>query len=396
MKHLNLLIKPASSLCNMRCRYCFYSGISAVRETASYGIMSGEITDKIINNVFKDINDKDEITFAFQGGEPALAGLSWYRHFVENVASRKRDITVHYAFQTNGLLIDESWCDFFRAHNFLIGLSIDASPRFHDRNRISTAGEGTWQACLRSKHLLDKYQVEYNILCVLTNDLAKEPDKAWRFIQNERIRYIQFIPCLDPPEEQANAGREVSNHRGVANQRGAALGPGDDSGNILRPVQFAKFYSRLLYWWTREMEKGNYISIKFFDDVVHYFCRGIPTACGINGQCHNQYVVEADGSVYPCDFYAFDRYKTGNLTESTLREIFDAEQTQNFLNEKLELPKICEKCDFNTACRGGCKRMRNVMYIGANEVVCGYRSFLEKCLGPLENTVQRVFQEGTQ
>jgi uncharacterized protein len=369
MKRLSLLIKPASSLCNMRCRYCFYQDIGAVRETSSYGIMSDETRDAVIDNVFKDVNDGDEITFAFQGGEPSLAGLSWFSGFVEKAASQNRNAVVRYAFQTNGLLINEQWCEFFHENDFLIGLSVDASPRFHDRNRLSASGGGTYHACMQTKELLEKCRVEYNILCVLTNDLAKEPEKAWRFIQNEKIRYIQFIPCLEPP--------------------------GTDRGspeNVLRPARFAKFYSRLLRWWIEELERGNYISVKFFDDVAHYFQRGVPAACGIDGQCHNQYVVEADGGVYPCDFYALDRYKIGNLVQSTPRTLFDGEKTREFINEKPELPAMCGDCGFFGMCRGGCKRMRNVMYVDAGGIVCGYRAFLEKSLEPLQSAVRRVFQ----
>ena len=370
MKHLNLLFKPASSLCNMSCRYCFYSDISATRHTPSFGIMPPAATDKIIENIFKDINDGDEINFGFQGGEPTLAGLPWFRHFVENAASRKKKTVIHYAFQTNGLLLDESWCEFFHEKDFLVGLSIDAGKRFHDRNRLSPGGEGTFETCLRSKELLEKYHVEYNILCVLTSDLAKEPKKVWNFIQNEKIRYIQFIPCLEPPPGNP--------------------APRKANGNVLRPMQFAEFYSRLLPLWIKELENGNYISVKLFDDVVNYFCKGNPTACGIDGQCSHQYVIEADGSVYPCDFFAFDRYKIGNLTESTPRELFDTEKVRNFLHEKPELPAICKSCRFFKACRGGCKRMRNVMYAGAGGAVCGFQSFLKKCLGPLRLTVRRV------
>jgi len=332
--------------------------------------MPAEVTDKILDNIFRDIDDKDEINFAFQGGEPTLAGLPWYRHFIETVSARKNNCAVNYAFQTNGLLLDETWCDFFRENKFLVGLSIDAAKRFHDRNRFSGKGAGTFTACMQSKELLEKNHVDYNVLCVLTSDLAKEPERAWRFIINENIRYIQFIPCLEPPDNQQDLGKST--------------------GNTLRPALFAKFYSRLLPLWISEFEKGNYISIKLFDDVVNYFLKGIPGSCGINGVCHNQYVIEADGGVYPCDFYAFDRYKSGNLSESTPREIFDTEKVQSFLNEKPELPKICESCRFSNACHGGCKRMRNVMYAGAGDIACGFKSFLEKCLDPLDITIRRA------
>jgi len=336
--------------------------------------MAQDTTDKIVDNIFKDINDKDDITFGFQGGEPTLAGLPWFRHFVEKVSLRKNGAAIHYSFQTNGLLLDESWCEFFRENNFLIGLSIDAGKRFHDHNRLFPSGEGSYAACLLSKELLEKNHVEYNILCVLTNELADEPDKVWNFILNEKVRYIQFIPCLEPPP----AGN--SDHKRPA-------------GTILRPAQFAAFYSRLLPWWIKELESGNYISVKMFDDVVNYFCRGIPASCGIDGRCHNQYVIEADGSVYPCDFYAFDRYKIGNLVESTPRELFDTEKVRDFLREKPEPSKICGSCDFFPKCRGGCKRMRNVMYISQDGAMCGYKTFLDKCLGRMEYSLQLMKQQ---
>jgi len=357
----------------MRCQYCFYTDISAERDIPSYGIMPADTADKIIDNIFKDINDRDEITFGFQGGEPAIAGLPWFQRFVENIASRKMNVKVNYSFQTNGILLDESWCEFFHQNNFLIGLSIDGGQRFHNSNRLLPNAEGTFKAAMKNKELLEKKQVEYNILCVLTNALAKEPDKVWRFIMNENIRYIQFIPCLEPPPSMTL--RQLA-------------------ANTLRPAFFAQFYARLLPLWIKELENGNYISVKFFDDVVNYFGRGVPTSCGINGHCNNQYVIEADGSVYPCDFYAFDQYKIGNLTETAPREIFDTEKVRAFLSEKPKLSKICESCGFLSKCRGGCKRMRNVMYTGHDGAVCGFRSFLEKCLEPLETTVRKVFSRG--
>jgi uncharacterized protein len=190
---------------------------------------------------------------------------------------------------------------------------------------------------------------------------------------NENIRYIQFIPCLEPP---------------AGDKSGVKHFP----GNVLRPALFTHFFSNMLPLWINEFEKGNYISIKQYDEVVNYFCRGIPTACGIDGRCHNQYVIEADGSVYPCDFYCYDQYKIGNLAENTPRELFDTEKVRDFVKERPVLPKVCGSCRFLSKCRGGCKRMQNVMYGGTSGTVCGLRTFLEKCLGPLEMTVRRALE----
>jgi uncharacterized protein len=321
---------------------------------------------RIIENVYKDLEDGDEVTFIFQGGEPTLAGLDWFKRFTGYAASLQRNVKVNYALQTNGLLIDDSWAEFLHDHNFLTGLSIDAGAAFHDSNRLDTGGAGTWKTCLQSKALLEKHGAEYNILCVLTNELAGDPDKAWRFILNEKIRFIQFIPCLGSLDES-------------------------EAPSALRPARFARFYSRLYYWWLKELEKGSYISIKFFDDTASFFLRGIPAACGIDGQCRSQYVVEADGSVYPCDFYVLDHYNAGNLTRHTLGELSGSEKMRAFLQEERNLPELCLSCGYLKMCGGGCKRMRDAVYYGSAGSVCGYRIFLEKCLKPLEYTVRKFF-----
>jgi uncharacterized protein len=351
----------------MRCCYCFYYDISEHRQTHSYGIMPVDVMNRIIGNVYRDLDDKDEITFAFQGGEPTLAGLDWFRQFTERVGLQNKNVKVNYTIQTNGLRIDNTWAEFLSKNDFLVGLSIDGGEKIHNRNRPDADGEGTFIRCLGSKVLLEKNKVKYNILCVLTNELAAEPDKVWRFIQNEKIRFIQFIPCLERLDGQGAFPF------------------------ALKPARFALFYSRLYYWWMKELESGSYISIKLFDDTANYFLKGLPTACGIDGRCHPQYVVEANGSVYPCDFYVLDEYNTGSLTEHTLYELFSSEKTQSFLKEERSLPKLCLSCPYFRACRGGCKRMRNVMYYGESGAVCGYKMFLDKCLEPLEHTVRRYF-----
>jgi uncharacterized protein len=368
MKRLSLLIKPASALCNMRCRYCFYYDVGEHRQTHSYGVMKPETMVHIIDSIQKDLNEKDEVTIAFQGGEPTLAGLNWFENFVSYFAAGlKKEVKVNYALQTNGLLIDDPWAEFLHKNNFLVGLSIDANAKIHNSNRLDSNGRGTFDACMQTKALLEKNKVEYNILCVLTNDLAGEPDKVWNFILHEKIQYIQFIPCLEGLDEK------------------------ESSPFALRPPRFANFYSRLYHRWVNELENGTYISVKLFDDTANFFFRGIPSACGINGRCYSQYVVEADGGVYPCDFYVLDNYNTGNLTRQTLHELFDSKRMQDFLLEERSLPKLCLSCPYLKMCKGGCKRMQNAVYFGTSGTVCGYKMFLDKCLQPLEYAVRKHF-----
>jgi uncharacterized protein len=329
--------------------------------------MKNETMIRIIDSVFKDLDDRDDLTIAFQGGEPALAGLGWFENFTTYVASLKRNVMIHYAFQTNGLLLDENWAQFLKEHDFLVGLSIDANAKVHNKNRPGPGGEGTFLACLRSKALLEKHGVDCNILCVLTNELGGMPGKVWNFILNEKVRYIQFIPCLE------------------------GLDGKEESPFTLRPAKFANFYIRLYSLWVKELEKGSYISVKFFDDTANYFFRNLPNACGIDGGCQSQYVVESDGSVYPCDFFVLDGYNTGNLAEKTPKELFYSEKMQAFIREERDLPGICLSCPYRDRCGGGCKRMRNTMYYGSGASFCGYKKFLDTCLESLEYTVKKHF-----
>ena len=168
MKQISVLIKPASSLCNIRCKYCFYANVSALREVRSFGKMTLEVAEKMITNIFQDLADGDVLTLAFQGGEPTLAGLSYFEHIVALVVAQVKQIDVHYTIQTNGMVINEQWCRFLKANNFLVGLSIDGHPLYHDLNRIDPKGSGTFHRVMLTKQLFDTYDIDYNVLCVLT------------------------------------------------------------------------------------------------------------------------------------------------------------------------------------------------------------------------------------
>ena len=232
MKHISVLIKPASSLCNIRCKYCFYSNVSSLREVRSFGKMKAEVAQKMIDNIYQDLADGDQLTLAFQGGEPTLAGLSYFKLITKLVSQQSKNVSVQYALQTNGILINENWCRFLKAHDFLVGLSIDGHPMYHDLNRVDTKGRGTFHKVIKTKQLFDTFEIEYNVLCVLTNQLAKEAKKVFQFIQDQNIHFIQFIPCLDDLETT-----EV-NH------------------NALTPKIFAGFYKEILACWLAELRKG--------------------------------------------------------------------------------------------------------------------------------------------
>lgn len=352
MKHISVLIKPASSLCNLRCKYCFYADVSSLREVHSYGRMKKEVAEKMIKNIFSDLENGDELTLAFQGGEPTLAGLKYYENIVQLVKQQEKKVYVHYAIQTNGMLINFAWCKFFKENNFLVGLSIDGLPLYHNQNRVDVRGKGTFQKVLHTKRLFDKFEIEYNVLCVLTNQLAKEATKVFHFLKNESIRFVQFIPCMDDLDAKGN------------------------SSYSLTPKNFSIFYRELLQLWLNDLISGHYISIKLFDDVVNLLVNKQITACGILGNCQIQYVIEADGSVYPCDFYVLDEYRMGYIQEETLRELFEKESAVSFICAPRKLTDFCQNCELKRICQGGCKRMKDVMYVDKENNICGYKELL--------------------
>lgn len=364
MKNIHVLIKPASSLCNLRCTYCFYADISSIRDVRSYGKMKTETLKKMIENIFTDLENGDQLSLMFQGGEPTIAGLGYFQQLIAYIKEQDKKVHVNYSIQTNGTLINEKWCKFLKENNFLVGLSIDGLETFHDLNRLDPSGRGTFQRVLQTKKLFDRYEIEYNVLCVLTNQLAREPKKVFNFIKKQQIEFIQFIPCLD---ELDNENRE---------------------SYVLTAERFHSFYKKLFSLWLEELKSGHYISIKLFDDIYNFFVKNQLTVCGINGECTVQYVIEADGSVYPCDFYVLDEYRLGYIQEQTLKELFNQPNVRKFLLSNKQQSSYCQTCKYKNHCCGGCKRMGTEMYVNSEENFCGYQAVLDLFLskvGEIQN-----------
>lgn len=368
MKKISVLIKPSSSLCNIRCKYCFYADVTSLREVRSYGKMKPETTEKMIEHLFIDLADGDELSIGFQGGEPTLAGLSYFKHLITCVQKQTKKVSVHYSIQTNGILINKKWCAFLKENNFLVGLSIDGTPILHDMSRLDPRGRGTFQKVIQTKRLFDDYSIDYNVLCVLTQELAQHAKDIFIFLKQENIHYVQFIPCLDE------------------------LNPSEKSAYALTPQKFFQFYHDILPLWLTELASGHYISIKLFDDIFNLIVRKEVNACGLVGNCSIQYVIEGDGSVYPCDFFALDEYRMGFIQEMGLKELFSSKIAKQFLYSRplSKIPSKCTSCPFLNICRGGCKRMKNSMYVDEKSDFCGYQSFLNEFIPKITNIMDLI------
>lgn len=356
MPPVNILIKPASSACNMACGYCFYKDVAANRQTAFEGMLTPAHMERVIR---AGLAYADHLcSFAFQGGEPTLAGLPFYRSVVALQEKHKKPgVRVQNAIQTNGLLIDEEWAAFLAANDFLVGLSLDGPAELHNRNRSDSRGKGTYNQVLRAAKLLEKHGVPFNILCVVTGANARATEKLYSFYKKQGFTHLQFIPCMEPLEQQ----------------RGAA-------GYHLSAAGYGAFLIRLFDLWFADLQRGTYISIRHLDNWLSMLLGERPEACNMTGQCAVQFVVEGDGGVYPCDFYVLDEWRLGTVGALSFAEMERSAVAARFISASRFVPEDCKVCRFAALCRNGCRRDRLPDEAGRPGINCycaAYRMFFE-------------------
>ena len=359
MPPVQLLIKPSSGNCNLRCRYCFYYDEMGRRETASYGFMSLETLENLVHKSMDYAEGSCD--FAFQGGEPTLSGL---RFFEQLLALEKKyntkGLTVHNSIQTNGYGLGEEWADFFAANHFLVGVSLDGIRPTHDAYRRTPKGEDSFWEVKKTINLFQKKQVDFNILTVVNRRTAQRIRKIYELYQKEGWHYLQFIPCLDPLGEQAG-NREYS----------------------LTPEAYGEFLVTLFDLWYADLCQGRQPYIRMFENYIGILMGIQPEACDQRGRCSIQHVVEADGSVYPCDFYVMDAYRMGSFNEDDVEELRRRGESLGFVQASLRGKEACEACPYGFICRGGCRRNRQVEADGAlgdNYFCSSYKRFFEAAL----------------
>ncbi len=360
----SVMIKPSSGNCNMRCKYCFYCDEMDKREQSSYGFMSEETLKNVIRKTM--LQTERQITYAYQGGEPTLRGLDFFK---KAVAFQKQyninHIQVSNALQTNGYGLTEEWCQFFKENNFLIGVSVDGTQKLHDTyRRAAGSGAATYDVVASHIDMLEKYGVDYNILTVVTEDKAKCAEEIYRAYKKQGWNFQQYIECLDPLGE-------------VCGQKPYSL----------QPLSYGIFLTELFDLWYADFKKGKQPYIRRFENYVGILA-GYPTeACDQRGTCGVQLVVEADGSAYPCDFYMLDEYRLGNFNENRLPDMNRRREEIGFVDRSRKVCSECKQCAYYGICRDGCQRSRD--YIPEEDAYIshfceGYRYFFDHCLSRLQ------------
>ncbi len=331
---LSVLIKPSSSLCNMRCTYCFYHNEAEHRDVAFTGFMSDETADQLICKAFAASDDG--VFFAFQGGEPTLVGLAFFERFVRKVKEvNTKNLPVVYTLQTNGLHMDAAWAKFLRDNRFLVGLSCDGDKLVHDKLRPDAAGKGTFDRVVAAAACMKKYGVEFNILTVVTKQVAKHIKKVYTAFRKQGFGYLQFIPCIAP------------------------LGKEDYVKYVPDNKEYYQFLSRLFDVWYSDFVAGRYCSIRYFDNLYHIYKNQGAEQCGMQGHCNIQFVIEGNGDVYPCDFYCLDEYLLGNIHTATFAELASSAAAKAFLANPCGDDGRCRDCAYTKYCANGCRRYRD-------------------------------------
>ncbi len=347
------MIKPASSLCNLRCKYCFYCDVASHRDVFSLGIMEEKTSENLIQSALK-FADGGSVAFAFQGGEPLIAGLDYFEYFTKKVREYNlKGSEIFYSIQTNGTLVTDEWARFFFENKFLVGLSLDGDYE-GNRFRVDEKGQNAYYKITRAAKKFERYGVEFNILTVLTGYCAENAERIYKHFRSEGFRYLQFIPCLRP------------------------IGDKSESELYMTPKQYTDFLIKIFNLYVKDFTKGNYMSIRQFDNWVRMYLGEKAEQCGLMGHCTHQFVAEGNGNVYPCDFYCTDEWLLGNINETDLKAMAEGEKAKAFIMESLPIPEKCKECNFKAICRfGGCKRQRE-----SGDYCESYKRFFASC-GPL-------------
>lgn len=303
-------------------------------------------------------------SIAFQGGEPTLAGLNFYRKCLElEKKYNVNQVQISHAIQTNGFLLDEEWCQFLAKNHFLTGLSIDGVKTTHDAYRKDAQGNDTFFHTLHVAELLKKAGAEFNILTVVNKKTAAKINRIYEFYKKKGFLWQQYIACLDP----------IGTRQGTQEYS-------------LSPQAYGQFLIDLFRLWALDFQKGKHPFIRQFENYIGILMGRYPEACEQRGICSFQSVIEADGSVYPCDFYVLDEYKLGDLTKDTFEQIKKRMDQSNFVEQSLDHTEECRHCQYFYICRGGCRRHRDQpgTVRGQNYFCESYKMFFEECLPAMQ------------
>jgi uncharacterized protein len=381
------MAKPTGAICNLDCEYCFFLSKDTLYPGSKFQ-MADDTLEAYVRQVIES-QRAPHVTIAWQGGEPTLMGLDFFRR--ANALARKYlrpGMTLEHTIQTNGTLLDDEWCDFLHENNFLVGLSMDGPQALHDTYRVNKAGDPTFSHVMRAARMMQRHKVEFNVLCTVHDANVVHPLKVYRFFRDEvGTQYLQFIPIVEraTPEtiEIANAGwGDRNRQRPLYTQNGSVV-----TERSVNPEQWGAFLISIFDEWVTH-DVGD-VFIQMFESALASWM-GLPASLCIFGEtCGNALALEHNGDLYSCDHFVEPRYRLGNIKEHQLLQLVASDQQRAFGNAKRDsLPRYCRECDVRFACNGECPRNRFLHSpdgeAGLNYLCAGYKAFFQHIDRPMK------------
>lgn len=371
----NLMVKPAGSLCNLDCAYCYYLDKADI-----YGRREPRMNLDMLEVFVREYiaaNDVPEVTFNWHGGEPMVMGLDFYRKAVELERKYADGKTVHNTIQTNGTLLTPEWCSFLRDNNFLVGVSIDGPRDIHDRYRKDKGGVPTFDKVIRGIEMMYRSGVQYNTMTTVSKAGEGRGLEVYSFLKSIGSRFMQFMPVVEHVRYPLTAAGKVNKgarpHIVDPGEEGAVIAPWSVS-----PISYGRYLCDIFDHWVRN-DVGRYF-VGQFDAALACWCGEQPGTCVYSQTCGGNTVIEHNGDLYPCDHFVYPKYRLGNVLETPLRQLMTSAQQIRFgIEKRNSLPRKCLGCEWLFACHGECPKHRfsrtEAGKTGLNVLCDGYRMF---------------------
>jgi uncharacterized protein len=388
-RSFHLLAKPTGATCNLDCEYCFFLSKEMLYPGSRFR-MADELLETYLRQLIEAHAGMPEVTIAWQGGEPTLMGLDFFRRSVELVQQLLPDgQTVTHTIQTNGTKIDREWAEFFHEHGFLVGISIDGPRALHDTYRVNRGGAGSFDQVMRGLGHLRDVGVDWNAMTTINAANADRPLEVYRFLRDEcEATFIQFIPIIEriPGEDAADESADDAQWSSWRD-RPLYVQQGDQvTDRSVRPEQYGSFLIDVFDEWVRR-DIGT-VYVQMFDVTLANWVGAPPGLCVHSETCGTALALEHNGDLYSCDHFVEPAHLLGNIRETHMRELVASEQQHAFgVAKRSQLPSTCRSCTARFACHGGCPKDRFITTPdgepGLNYLCAGYKAFFDHVDQPM-------------
>lgn len=381
------MTKPSGAICNLDCKYCYFLSKEMLYPGSRFR-MADELLESYVNQ-YIEAQRVPEVTFAWQGGEPTLMGREFFSRVIHYQQKHARlGMTIQNTLQTNGTLLDEAWCRFFKEHDFLIGISIDGPQKVHDAYRVNRGGKGTFKQVMRGWRLLVEHEVDYNVLCTVHAANQGYPLEVYRFFRDElKTQFIQFIPIVERTTTQFLPMANLAWSERNGGERALYTQSGSQTTNrSVDASKYGAFLIEIFDEWVRHDVGQVYVQI--FDVALGAWLGQPGGLCIFAPTCGKALALEHNGDLYSCDHYVEPDYLLGNIQSELMLDLVSCEKQRQFGQAKLSsLPEFCRRCKVRFACHGGCPKNRFIHTPegapGLNYLCAGYKAFFNHIDRPM-------------